>query len=123
MCVEERRMRDADAQFRVVLVRGPGEADAHAKGRREHDAAAEVELGAKRPDGSAVLRMDVCIDWPLRGWILSFGAAARVVSPAALAVEIGEQHKRAAEKYRVAPKLEMARMQIIGPKRTLPNAG
>ncbi len=76
-----------------------------------------------REDGSVVLRMDVCIDWPLQGWILGFGAAARVLSPSALAAEIFNQHRRAADRYLSVPKPETARMQIVGAQRTLPNAG
>src|SRR5262249_651301 len=36
---------------------------------------------ADRPDGGVVLSLDVCNDWALRSWILSFGPLARVLSP------------------------------------------
>ena len=36
-------------------------------------------------DGAVRLTMDVCHDWALRSWILSWGPFARVVSPAPLA--------------------------------------
>ena len=39
-------------------------------------------------DGRLRLRMDVCHDWALRSWILSWGPFARVVSPTPLAREI-----------------------------------
>ena len=35
----------------------------------------------EREDGSLLLRLCVCNDRPLRSWILSFGAAARALSP------------------------------------------
>jgi predicted DNA-binding transcriptional regulator YafY len=51
-----------------------------------------------RDDGSVMMRLCVCNDRPLRTWILGFGAAARVVSPAALAreivAEVGAMHRR-----------------------------
>jgi predicted DNA-binding transcriptional regulator YafY len=39
-------------------------------------------------DGGLSLTLDVCHDWALRSWILSWGPYARVVSPAPLAAEI-----------------------------------
>jgi predicted DNA-binding transcriptional regulator YafY len=42
----------------------------------------------EHPDGRLRLMMDVCHDWALRSWILSWGPFARVVSPAPLAREI-----------------------------------
>jgi proteasome accessory factor B len=42
----------------------------------------------ERGDGSLLLRLCVCNDPPLRSWILSLGAMARVVSPGRLAREI-----------------------------------
>jgi predicted DNA-binding transcriptional regulator YafY len=53
-----------------------------------------------RADGSIVLQLEVSIDPPLRSWVLSFGAAARVLLPSALAGEIADQWKRASERYR-----------------------
>jgi predicted DNA-binding transcriptional regulator YafY len=41
-----------------------------------------------RPDGSLVLELDVCIDQPLRRWILGFGCDARVLGPSSLVGEI-----------------------------------
>jgi proteasome accessory factor B len=53
-----------------------------------------------RADGSIVLQLEVSIDPPLRSWVLSFGAAARVLLPSALAGEIADQWRRASERYR-----------------------
>jgi proteasome accessory factor B len=41
-----------------------------------------------QPDGSLTLTMQVCHDWALRSWILSWGAFVRVVSPASLAKDV-----------------------------------
>jgi predicted DNA-binding transcriptional regulator YafY len=41
-----------------------------------------------RADGAIVVRLDVCVDTPLKQWILGFGPAARVLSPATLAAEM-----------------------------------
>jgi predicted DNA-binding transcriptional regulator YafY len=43
-----------------------------------------------RADGSVLMRLHVCVDQPLRQWVLGFGPAARVVSPGRLAAEIFE---------------------------------
>lgn len=40
------------------------------------------------PGGRLRLTLDVCHDWALRSWILSWGPFARVLSPAPLAAEI-----------------------------------
>lgn len=50
-------------------------------------------------DGSLVLSMDVCHDWALRSWILSWGSFARVVTPAALAKEVRSDLQAATERY------------------------
>jgi predicted DNA-binding transcriptional regulator YafY len=63
------------------------------------------------PNGSIVLRLDVSNDLPLRSWILSFGASARVVAPAGLALEIAESHGRALRSYRPQRTHKMARME------------
>jgi predicted DNA-binding transcriptional regulator YafY len=41
-----------------------------------------------RADGSVLMRLHVCVDQPLRQWVLGFGPAARVVTPDRLAAEI-----------------------------------
>jgi predicted DNA-binding transcriptional regulator YafY len=50
-------------------------------------------------DGGLVLSMNVCHDWALRSWILSWGPFARVISPAALARELRADLKAAGEQY------------------------
>ena len=56
---------------------------------------------ADRKDGGVVLSLDVCNDWALRSWILSFGPLARVVKPATLAAQIKDEIVRASERYAV----------------------
>lgn len=63
-----------------------------------------------RDDGSIVVRLDVGIDLPLRSWILSFGAAARVLAPASLAVEIAASLDEALRQYRTQRTHRMAKM-------------
>jgi predicted DNA-binding transcriptional regulator YafY len=50
-------------------------------------------------NGGVHLRLDVCIDRALQGWILSFGPFARVVSPERLAREIAKQIDEARAQY------------------------
>jgi proteasome accessory factor B len=50
-------------------------------------------------DGRLVLVMDVCHDWALRSWILSWGPFARVTTPAALAKEVRSDLQAATAKY------------------------
>jgi predicted DNA-binding transcriptional regulator YafY len=50
-------------------------------------------------DGALTLTMDVCHDWALRSWILSWGAFARVVSPARLAAQVREDLDATRSKY------------------------
>jgi predicted DNA-binding transcriptional regulator YafY len=52
-----------------------------------------------RPDGSLTLVMNVCTDWALQGWVLSFGPAARVVAPRKLAARILEEIEEARTRY------------------------
>lgn len=56
-------------------------------------------------DGGVRLTLEVCCDWALRSWILSFGPDARVVSPSSLAAEILAQLSRAQDGY--APRLAL----------------
>ncbi len=51
------------------------------------------------PDGSVVMTIDVCDDGALRSWILSFGPAVRVRSPASLTRRIATDLRRAQERY------------------------
>jgi len=49
--------------------------------------------------GGLRLTMNVCHDWALRSWVLSWGAFARVVSPPALASDIKSDLQSAASRY------------------------
>ena len=51
------------------------------------------------PGGALVLSMNVCHDWALRSWILSWGSFARVLAPAALAKELRTDLQAATERY------------------------
>ena len=42
----------------------------------------------EQPDGNLLVTLNVCHDWALRSWILSWGSFARVVSPASLARDV-----------------------------------
>jgi predicted DNA-binding transcriptional regulator YafY len=53
-------------------------------------------------DGGVSVRLNVCHDWGLRSWILSWGPFARVVSPPRLAKEIHSNLEAAGTRY-VAP--------------------
>jgi predicted DNA-binding transcriptional regulator YafY len=59
----------------------------------------EIEDGR---DGGVSVTLNVCHDWGLRSWILSWGPFARVVSPARLAKEIHADLEAAGRRY-VAP--------------------
>ena len=50
-------------------------------------------------DGELVLSMNVCHDWALRSWILSWGPFARVLAPAALADQLRSDLQAAADRY------------------------
>jgi proteasome accessory factor B len=51
------------------------------------------------PDGGVKLTMDVCHDWALRSWILSWGPFARVLTPAPLARDIKADLQAAGAQY------------------------
>jgi predicted DNA-binding transcriptional regulator YafY len=53
----------------------------------------------EREDGSLVVALDVCNDWALRSWILSFGPLARVLTPDTLARQIRDDIEQAASRY------------------------
>jgi predicted DNA-binding transcriptional regulator YafY len=74
---------------------------------REWHASQSIE---KRPDGSVLMRMDVCIDLPLRSWVLGFGGAVRVVAPQQLAREVLDEIKRARARYLPQHAFEMLRV-------------
>ena len=60
----------------------------------------------ERPDGRLSLTLDVCHDWGLRSWILSWGPFARVLSPDRLAQDIRLDLETACERYATAPPSE-----------------
>jgi len=53
----------------------------------------------RQSDGSVVFTLSVCIDLPLRTWILSFGRQAQVLEPESLARSIVEELEAARELY------------------------
>lgn len=54
----------------------------------------------EQPDGRLLVTLNVCHDWGLRSWILSWGPFASVVSPPKLASEIRTDLESAAVRYR-----------------------
>ena len=67
----------------------------YVRGRRWH---ASQQIG-DRADGAVVMSLDVCNDWALRSWILSFGPLARVLAPESLAAQIRDELERARSVY------------------------
>jgi predicted DNA-binding transcriptional regulator YafY len=59
------------------------------------------QKSADRKDGGVVLSLEVCNDWALRSWILSFGPLARVLKPATLTAQIKDEIDRASARYAV----------------------
>lgn len=53
----------------------------------------------ERADGALALTLDVCNDWALRAWILSFGPDVRVVSPVGLAQDIFDAANETRRRY------------------------
>ena len=51
------------------------------------------------PDGGVSVTLNVCHDWGLRSWILSWGPFARVVSPIRLVNEIHADLEKAGTRY------------------------
>ena len=49
--------------------------------------------------GTLVLSMNVCHDWALRSWVLSWGPFARVLAPGTLAEEIRSDLQAAVDRY------------------------
>lgn len=78
----------------VELVFAPRVAP-YVRGRVWHESQ-EIE---ERPDGGLTMRLRVSNDWALRSWVLGFGAAVRVVGPAALAEAVRDECTRAAGQY------------------------
>ena len=51
------------------------------------------------PGGGLVLSMNVCHDWALRSWVLSWGPFARVLAPGALAEALRSDLQAATDRY------------------------
>jgi proteasome accessory factor B len=51
-------------------------------------------------NGSLLLSMNVCHDWALRSWILSWGPFARVLTPSSLAKDVRADFEAAHARYR-----------------------
>ena len=79
---------------RIELEFQAGVAD-YVKARDWHQSQTSRDL----PDGRVAMTLDVCIDHALRSWILSFGAATRVISPQRLADDIAGQLGAGARQY------------------------
>ena len=67
----------------------------YVRDRRWHSSQKHVD----RKDGGIVLTLNVCNDWALRSWILSFGPLARVMAPMALAKQIRDEVERVRAQY------------------------
>lgn len=59
----------------------------------------QSQQAEERPDGRLCLRLNVCHDWGLRSWILSWGPFARVLSPPGLADHIKSDLDQARGRY------------------------
>jgi predicted DNA-binding transcriptional regulator YafY len=57
------------------------------------------QTNTARADGGVTVSLEVCNDWALRSWILSFGPLARVISPPELAAQIVDEIERARSQY------------------------
>lgn len=57
------------------------------------------QTNTDRSDGGILVALDVCNDWALRSWILSFGPLARVISPDALEHQMKEELEQARLRY------------------------
>jgi proteasome accessory factor B len=52
-----------------------------------------------RTDGSVMMTLEVCDDYALRAWIMSFGCSVRVLAPESLADWVSEELLRAGQQY------------------------
>ena len=50
-------------------------------------------------EGGVVVSLNVCNDWALRSWILSFGPLARVLEPMSLARQMKDEFEQARSRY------------------------
>jgi predicted DNA-binding transcriptional regulator YafY len=82
-----------------VAVRFHGVAAQHVDEREWHPSQKIEHQG----DGSVVIRLNVCVDFALQAWILSFGPLAQVLEPKRLAERVYEQLEEARDQY--APRL------------------
>lgn len=67
----------------------------YVRARHWHQSQSVTDAG----DGRVVVRLQVCVDQALRGWILSFGPFARVTAPEHLAKDIASQIEQAHARY------------------------
>ncbi len=79
-----------------VEVEFDASAAAFVRGRTWHASQTIDELA----DGRLRMTLHVSIDSALRSWVLGFGSAAHVVAPAPFAAAIGDELRRAADRYR-----------------------
>lgn len=68
-----------------------------------------------RTNGSVLMRLDVCVDLPLRTWVLGFGAAVRVVAPLRLGQDVLEQIEKARVHYMPRLTFDMLSMSTAEP--------
>jgi proteasome accessory factor B len=66
------------------------------RGRMWHDSQKMEEL----PEGRLRMTLQVSNDWALRSWVMGFGAAVRVIRPAALAEAILDEARQVAARTR-----------------------
>jgi len=78
-----------------VVIEFSATAAPYVHGRTWHESQTSTVLA----DGRVQMTLDVSIDWPLRSWLLGFGADAKVIAPKALAVSVRDMHRSAAELY------------------------
>ncbi len=78
-----------------VAVRFTGLAAQHVGEREWH----RTQTLEPQPDGSVVIRLNVCVDFALQAWILSFGPLAQVLEPKRLAERVYEQLEEARDQY------------------------
>lgn len=88
-----------------VAVEFDADAARYVRERAWHSTQEVVE----QTDGGIRIHLHVCVDQPLRQWVLGFGPSARVVAPPALAVDMLDAADRMRARY--APARRMARME------------
>lgn len=68
----------------------------------------------KLADGSVIVRLNVCVDFALQAWILSFGPLVQVIEPKRLAERIYEQLEEARDHY--FPRLSFEPVETVAPR-------